>query len=435
MEGTTVCSRKLEGSWYGVTAGGNWKHPSWRDNKQYILKLTQATNISITVTQRPLPGKDQTVHPIGLYVLKFPAPLGGTLGKTATEKMQEGQPTRRILHISRKEVKAVSDFNEKESVSLRANLEPTVTPLVILPTTRDPGQECCFTLEVTGDYPFELSEVSAEDDWKSARGFGEWTPANSGGCRHNSSWRNNMQWRLWIPKTSFVTMILSQEVPDDDPDDMDFEFNSIGFYCAKTSETQRKKYTMWDGDIVVKTKWESRRTVWTEAILKNNENTPYIIIPTTFDAGETGKYTLVIYSNNPCTMELIDEDTDRWLEQSILGKWEGPSAGGGRIYSSWKNNPQYHIILSENAEKETNAIVLVTQQEGASPCDIESHLSTIGLYIIKPNGGPRRCIQLTSENVLRTSRFEASFEVALKIKLPPSQHPYILVPCTSEPGY
>ena len=48
----------MEGSWVkDVSAGGNWKSPSWRTNQQYKLSLTAATNIHIVLHQRPLPGQ------------------------------------------------------------------------------------------------------------------------------------------------------------------------------------------------------------------------------------------------------------------------------------------------------------------------------------------------------------------------------------------
>ena len=37
--------------------------------------------------------------------------------------------------------------------------------MVILPTTKEPGQEAAFTMEIHGDAAFTLEEISQEHDW------------------------------------------------------------------------------------------------------------------------------------------------------------------------------------------------------------------------------------------------------------------------------
>ena len=49
---------QVDGAWIaGETAGGNWKNPSWRTNKQWVLELTATTSISIILRQKPISGQ------------------------------------------------------------------------------------------------------------------------------------------------------------------------------------------------------------------------------------------------------------------------------------------------------------------------------------------------------------------------------------------
>ena len=127
-------------------------------------------------------------------------------------------------------------------------------------------------------------------------------------------------------KTCYVTFILIQEV-DENESDSDEEFNCIGFYVAQTSQMRRKKLTLWEGDIVAKSRFESRRTVFVEAIVQGKE-VPYIIIPATYDPEELGKYNLQVFSNEEVTLEPIGEEGDHACEQG------GSSAHPHRQYSA-----------------------------------------------------------------------------------------------------
>jgi hypothetical protein len=55
-------------------------------------------------------------------------------------------------------------------VQLRCLIEPSMGKMVLLPTTKEPGQEAAFTMEVHGDADFTLDEISLEDDWKMVNG-------------------------------------------------------------------------------------------------------------------------------------------------------------------------------------------------------------------------------------------------------------------------
>ena len=48
--------------------------------------------------------------------------------------------------------------------------------MVILPTTKEPGQEAAFTMEIHGDAAFTLEEISQEHDWHKVEGESNTVP-------------------------------------------------------------------------------------------------------------------------------------------------------------------------------------------------------------------------------------------------------------------
>jgi len=227
----------------------------------------------------------------------------------------------------------------------------------------------------------------------------------------------------------------SQELNEtEDSDDEDEEL-CIGFYMAHTSQMKRKKLSLWEGDILAKSRWESRRTVFVEAILEGKE-TPTIIVPATYDADELGRYSLMVYANEDVELEKIGEEGDSWHTESILGRWEGISAGGDKSHATWKNNTQYQVVMPPLEEGEDDSgnmeiMVVVTQLNR----DYDDYLAEIGFYILYGDDPSKKNLKINKECLLKTSRFDAAYEVTMRTHLPKNaKHPYIIVPVSSEPG-
>eukprot|EP01097_Dermamoeba_algensis_P006912 TRINITY_DN4317_c0_g1_i1.p1 TRINITY_DN4317_c0_g1~~TRINITY_DN4317_c0_g1_i1.p1 ORF type:complete len:282 (+),score=62.16 TRINITY_DN4317_c0_g1_i1:35-847(+) len=108
----------------------------------------------------------------------------------------------------------------------------------------------------------------------------------------------------------------------------------------------------------------------------------------------------------------------------IQGDWVGQAAGGCFNFSTWRYNPQ--IFLSIPGTTENNIKIKLTQNS-QTPFHI-------GFYIYKSDGTKRRQLNLTRPFLVDKAGFEDSREVFLKLKLAPSSTPYVLIPCTFNPG-
>eukprot|EP00455_Lapot_gusevi_P042505 TRINITY_DN504_c0_g1_i3.p1 TRINITY_DN504_c0_g1~~TRINITY_DN504_c0_g1_i3.p1 ORF type:complete len:149 (-),score=33.52 TRINITY_DN504_c0_g1_i3:133-579(-) len=115
-------------------------------------------------------------------------------------------------------------------------------------------------------------------------------------------------------------------------------------------------------------------------------------------------------------------DQSRWLTHSCPGEWRGVNAGGCRNYDTWSNNPQYVLITSQR----TNAFVTVCQSD-MSDCNEEgvsaSQLHPIGVYVINKDG-----------DTVAKAPFTHSPEVSCELELDEHGSPYLMIPCTFEPG-
>eukprot|EP00656_Telonema_subtile_P013146 TRINITY_DN1666_c0_g2_i2.p1 TRINITY_DN1666_c0_g2~~TRINITY_DN1666_c0_g2_i2.p1 ORF type:complete len:1006 (+),score=189.91 TRINITY_DN1666_c0_g2_i2:184-3201(+) len=411
MEG--VHQHEFLGSWSGPSAGGNLAHPTWRDNEQFLLRVSHTSIISLALHQhcQETAADGKRVVPMGFYVVSPPLLPGARFRRLVTK-------------LTRKDLKIVSQFIASETVTVEVELSPLPggLPYVLIPATKIPGQEASFTLKARSSTPFEMGSLSKDLQWNLQKISGVFNEHTSGGCRHLSTWRKNPQFHLWVKENASCVVVMHQEAPEDDDDD---DLNTIGFYLAKTTQMMRQKLTLWKEDLICKSKFEMKRTVEHHLDLKASE-TPYILIASTYDVGEYGNFTIRVYSDAGVSLEPIAGDPD-WTQQSLEGKWTETTAGGSRNHNTWRHNDQYQIHITEP----TTIIPVLTQT------DIDcSYLPCLGYYILRADHSSRRLLQVKPKNLFHTSRFENSYEITTKKELQPLPEglPYLIVPCTSENG-
>eukprot|EP00656_Telonema_subtile_P013150 TRINITY_DN1666_c0_g3_i2.p1 TRINITY_DN1666_c0_g3~~TRINITY_DN1666_c0_g3_i2.p1 ORF type:complete len:450 (+),score=64.32 TRINITY_DN1666_c0_g3_i2:108-1457(+) len=404
-----VHQHEFSGSWSGASAGGNLAHPTWRDNEQFLLRVSQTSIISLSLHQHC---QETAVFAMGFYVVTPPPVLPGASFR------------RLVTKLTRKDLKIVSQFVASETVSVEVELSPLPggVPYVLIPATKIPGWEAGFTLKARSSTSFEMGSLSKDLQWNLQKISGVFNEHTSGGCRHLSTWRKNPQYHLWVKENASCVVVMHQDAPEDDDDD---DLNTIGFYLAKTTQMKRQKLTLWKEDLICKSKFEMKRTVEHHLDLNASE-TPYILIASTYDVGEYGNFTIRVYSDTGVSLEPIAGDPD-WTQQSHKGKWTETTAGGSRNHNTWRHNDQYQIHITEP----TTIIPVLTQT------DIDcSYLPCLGYYILRADHIARRLLQVKPKNLFHTSRFENSYEITTKKELQPLPEglPYLIVPCTSENG-
>jgi serine/threonine protein kinase len=247
---------KIEGDWSvsNKTAGGAFATGLWRRNPQWYMQVSAPTRVRVALSQSDSP---QLPH-IGFYVLN------------------SLPDARKRLDITTGVVYQPQHFlNAKEVDTIVTVPEGCYT---VVPATFQPGQENHFFLNIQGEH----IKVAKAIEWNEAEVAGAWTAEKSGGCMNNAAtWKNNPTYTLRLPLgAQKLTIVLS-------PDKRDV---GMGFYVFPNNNLSAQP--------VGKSKFTMVSTL-TELSLPAGE---YLVVPTTFQAGVLGNFTLSLYADQPCTL-------------------------------------------------------------------------------------------------------------------------------------
>jgi hypothetical protein len=148
-----------------------------------------------------------------------------------------------------------------------------------------------------------------------------------------------------------------------------------------------------------------------------------------------------------------------WSAVSIRGRWDASSAAGCYPnFSSWVQNPQFHVGISEedaNSGAPKTQVVIQLQwdklrraDDAAATSSADSAVSQVaGFYVLSNSGPSYQKLYIHADEVVARSDFEAAGNTTLNMLLESfsAQRPgpvtspfvrnYTLVPSTFEPGY
>eukprot|EP00759_Apiculatamorpha_spiralis_P054524 PhF_6_TR6960/c0_g1_i1/m.10263 len=183
---------------------------------------------------------------------------------------------------------------------------------------------------------------------------------NKGGCTNFTSFRYNKQFAVRVRKDTTLYVVLS--TPDRRAElrsaGVAIKYPEIGV-TVLTTESTHPTPTLTPGSFTVTTKssfW-NKRDVCCEVHLKARPQ-PYIMVPSTFRAGESCPFTLRLLSEGSAgdvTVEPLD-----WSglhEQKIEGQWTAKRSG-----PSVDQNVQYTV----SCEKDCQIFVVLEQRGGTS---------------------------------------------------------------------
>ena len=300
---------QVEGEWKGASAGGNFSHPSWRLNPQYLVTATSECSIVASLEQSPKATAAELPF-ISLAVIRPGASLNQQIGPpgAASSSSASGQTTRitsKLFHITPKEVVSLSQFsNVLRQVSVPLSISPS-KPLLLLPMTMAPNTETTFKLAVN----HKDAKIERLTDNLYAKAVqGEWSKANgtAGGCINNrDTWLQNPKFRFATKKPGTLRFIMQQQPaasalasaaassshqhgPTAAP------IAPGGFYIFKLSSGQATSFTR--QDLVGKSDIVSSKEVRAQF---DFEVGIYCIILTKFEPNAEGKFSLHLFSTHP----------------------------------------------------------------------------------------------------------------------------------------
>jgi hypothetical protein len=334
----------------------------------------------------------------------------------------------------------------------------------IIPCCLSVACECPNTkFEEIQDLPIERS---LGEGWLSATATGQWqlapagaagvaagtmssmsaallTSSSAGGCFPNfPSWRSNPQFRIALP-TSSASIVRSQAaqpsssfktLPNGDVavrilimlqrtfgDESEV---ANGFYVLSNPGPATDKLTVSDVDILLRSEFVQSQVVtaecWLPALTLSNPSGAavpnYVIMPSTFQPGICGPFTLRAFAPVPLELNLLNEQ--RWSRIACPGEWTQATAGGCRNYQTWAENPQQVLTFDPSKGNEASCLVTLVQHQPTP----ETPLLPIGFYIINKNG-----------ETAGKGAFMHAVEISCQLKLSAALQPYLVVPCTFEP--
>ncbi len=133
----------------------------------------------------------------------------------------------RVINIESEQLLHRAAFAAAKEVSCTVDLTDVSLPLVVIPSTSRPEQECEFRLRFESSGPVVVAPVDPELQYRMYTQVGKWEGSSAGGCKnHAQTVCNNPQYSLELEKSTTVTVTLSQTLKD--------PFAPIGIYVCKS---------------------------------------------------------------------------------------------------------------------------------------------------------------------------------------------------------
>jgi hypothetical protein len=187
------------------------------------------------------------------------------------------------------------------------------------------------------------------------------------------------------------------------------EDTAVGFYVLTSQADGPQKLIIHDTDIIARSQYAHASSVAAEVWLPLEGVT--ILIPSTFQPNLVGAFRLDVCSPMALSLQPLASDTCR-VTVTHSGEWDARTAGGCRNFESWADNPQYAITVSQPI----TALFILSQH-------IAPSLLPIGLYVLNKDGATQG-----------KAAFMHALEVSCQVDLLPQHSPYLIMPCTFQPG-
>lgn len=293
--------------WTDKTAGGSRRHTSWRHNQQYHLTFNERARRSVRMVillAKAADEEDNDDRHIGFYV------VAGQANKQ-----------RRIM-LDPSEIVGEAKFVKKASVSLELEVDPRAEGYYIIPVTRDPGQKGPFTLTVYATSEVKLGPIDTSLDWPEYVINGEWDHSTNGGYRHRNlnSWMHNPSFSWNVDGPTDVLFCLERKGRG-----KSVRLAGAAFKGGKGADEMAVGMLITHDDDDFTTVKESEFVYDGESLLFLEGVRPkkggFLVMPTTFDAGDHSNYTLRVYSSTPLrggSLEEMKHVADRHKEKEIV---------------------------------------------------------------------------------------------------------------------
>ena len=455
---------EVEGEWTEATAGGCFNFPTWRRNPQWELQTAEPTHAFFLLmqpdpkiggaTDRDGPeGGPAYDHRIGMYVMKGDARYRRKV-LYDSEEIEGDDVVDSTPYIEYREVQA-NTMDEEGEAELDAH-----TPLVLCPSTFQPHKTGRFRIVVITERPLAAAPTPVAPLRELAVEGTAWRDGNAGGCRNYVSWRSNEQFLLRLNRGARATVVLMRDDPEGQSSDKALHSKKskarsaaskkgrnkakdnflIGFVAVRVrgAHAERKLLRVDEDDVEERTQYTLNYEVAREFIAA--EGGAFVIVPTTFEPGKLGPYTLKVFTDDQRAQlaPLPSSGPGAWHQHPPLkGRWTKGTSGGCRNYPSWVLNPMYKLRAQRGCTLE--AFVRQVAERGggggggragvgaARGADGDAEFDGIGFYVTRDD------LELSLDDIVGQGGFSKAEEVAARVQLLPDTD-YLLLPAPYKKG-
>jgi len=228
--------------------------------------VTRHTRFKFFVLQEEIP--HEAFDTMSIYVLKADGEL--------KYKIVEFRTSMLVKH---------ADFKQPNEVLLEVDLGTGF--YVIIPATFNPKHEGRYQMRVIANNPHSPLVLLKPRPTVSIKG--EWKGTTAGGTTNNkTTWKNNTQFKLLVKKTMTLTITLTQVRPDNESNMFGIGFLIFGGNGEKI-DAPSPTNTILKGD------YRPDRSVQ-QTVSIPGKATPYVVVPSTFEAKQECEFTIVITS-------------------------------------------------------------------------------------------------------------------------------------------
>ncbi len=192
-----------------------------------------------------------------------------------------------------------------------------------------------------------------------------WTTGRDGGCTNFTTYGNNPQFALHVPKQANVSIYLVLADPKArrgaNTTSAEVDFSSALHVCAnkgRAIDSNCAQYPL----ICSSGKYGYRSRVIQAKLDPTPPDTPYTIIASTFDPGLHADFWLRIESDTPVTLQPMPLDHGFDGRVAFAGSFAGPTSGGCINYDTVCDNPYWRVRVL----RPTTLRAVLTRREGAA---------------------------------------------------------------------
>lgn len=429
------------------TAGGNPDHETYRNNPQFELYVPEDGPVRVTLCVENRPNPDTK---IGFALCKKASPFGVN------------------MPLEDNEVMCNTGYVPADEVSFDVNLKAKDCPYILIPSTFNPNEECKFSIRAVPlqespnsnnqsgkngsnasnnpDNKLQLKPLSIPEPYSKKFSFnGEWTNELSGGMHDLPSWRQNPQYMIKVTQPTKIFVVLSQ------PHHNKYApLNSISFHVVKNEDDDVTEHVLTAHDVVgfIERIAKNGKTVnysddqvevSKEVLLNYNKPTPVFIVPSCWEQHTTGKFNLTVYADKDISIDFVGGGSDFPYKTSLEGEWTNQTAGGGKGLSTWRNNPTYKIIPTQETRLSlilSRAKINIVTEDGIS--FMEKKNVGIGFHVVKNKNPAFDDIVLPNCQVVNfTKKYVQQGEVSINMQFSAEDvgKPHFLIPSTYDAGH